>query len=288
VGKEVQPVLSLTKRYHPITGEPLRREETYWEALPCDALKPYIRCFWGTLRPIPAGTVQPTHEQGLVIPDTCMDIIFDVDYTGNSYAAAFCTLDEHSYRTGSSGAPASTTATFAIRFYAWTACLFADWDFTGKKNAVFDPREMFRRLTAVLEPCLFDTPGLAGKIAIAEQALLGQLEGLRPQPELLNAVHHLLTTDGRARIADLAGYACVSPRKLERLFQYHMGVSPTSFASLVRYQLLWQELAQAPRPAALDLVAKYGYTDQAHLLHDFKRRHLMTPAEALRFAGLRP
>ena len=106
-------MLSLTKRYHPITGEPLRREETYWEALPCDALRPYIRCFWGTLRPIPAGALQPTHEQGLVIPDTCMDIIFDVDYTGNSYAAAFCTLDEHSYRTGSSGAPASTTATFA-------------------------------------------------------------------------------------------------------------------------------------------------------------------------------
>lgn len=281
-------MLSLTKRYHPITGDPFRREESYWEAAPCDALKPYIRCFWGTLRPLSPGVVQPIRPEGLVIPDTCMDIIFDIDYTGNCFSAAFCTLDEHSYRTGSGGVLSSTVATFAIRFYAWTACLFADWDFTGRKNAAFDPREMFRPLIRVLEPCLFDVPGLAGKIAIAEQALLRQLDGLRPQPELLNAVHRLLTTDGRSRIADLADYAAVSPRKLERLFQYHMGISPKSFASLVRYQLLWQELAQGSRCSALDLVEKYGYTDQAHLLHDFKRRHLMTPAEALRFAGIRP
>ena len=283
-------MLSLVRRYHPITGDPFRMNETYWEAPPCAALRPYIRCFWGTLHPIaPDPHRQPPPTPGLVIPDTCMDIIFDIDYTGNRFSAAFCTLDEHSYRTGSGdNAPPSTIATFAVRFYAWTAYLFADWDFTGKKNAAFDPREMFRPLVDQLEPCLFDVPGLAGKIAVAEQTLLNRLNRLRPQPELFNAVHRLLATDGRARIADLADYAAVSPRKLERLFQYHMGVSPKSFASLVRYQLLWQNLAKAPHSSALDLVEKYGYTDQAHLLHDFKRRHLMTPADALRFAGIRP
>lgn len=282
-------MLSLVRQYHPITGDPFHRDETYWEMPPCAALKPYIRCFWGTLHPIaPDPDRQPPPTPGLVIPDTCMDIIFDIDYTGNRFSAAFCTLDEHSYRTGSGGnAQPSTIATFAIRFYAWTAYLFADWDFTGKKNAAFDPREMFRPLTEALKPHLFDEPTLAGKAAIAEKLLLSYLPAA-PDPDLMNAVHRLLTADGRARIADLADYAAVSPRKLERLFQYHMGVSPKSFASLVRYQLLWQELAQGSRCSALDLVEKYGYSDQAHLLHDFKRRHLMTPAEALRFAGVRP
>lgn len=34
----------------------------------------------------------------------------------------------------------------------------------------------------------------------------------------------------------------------------------------------------------LDAVKKYGFTDQSHLLNDFKRRHLMLPREAAVFA----
>lgn len=276
-------MLSLIKRYHPLTGQPLKMDETYWELAPCEALRPYIRCYWGTLRPVAAC---PQPEGGLVIPDTCMDIIFDIDYTNNRYTSAFCTLDERSYRTGGSEAGGPLTATFAIRFYAWTASLFAHWDFTGSKNSCFDPEEMFGPLVRRLQPILFAEETLMGKIAVAEAFLLSCLDSLRPDAGLLNAVHYLLSSSGRARIADLTGYAGLSERRLERLFQTHMGVSPKSFASLVRYQLLWQELAGNPTFSALDAVAKYGYTDQAHLLNDFKRRHLMTPTEALRFAGL--
>ena len=63
-----------------------------------------------------------------------------------------------------------------------------------------------------------------------------------------------------------------------------MGVSPKALASLMRYQLLWQDMLYSPRFDVLDAVARYGYTDQAHLLHDFHRRHLMTPREALALA----
>lgn len=280
-------MLSLVKRYHPITGDPFRRDETYWELPPCTALAPYIRCFWGTLHPVGAEALPGTDaRQGLVIPDTCMDIIFDIDYTNNTYTSAFCTLDEHSYRTGSTNGIPCLTATFAIRFYAWTASLFADWDFHGSKNGCFDPREMFGDLVATLEPRLFSEPTLTGKAAVAEAVLLGQLNGIRPDCDLLNAVHFLLQSEGRARIGEVTEYAAVSPRRMERLFQQHMGLSPKSFASLVRYQLLWQEIASRPRFSVLDAVDRFGYTDQAHLLNDFRRRHLMTPAQALRFAGI--
>ncbi len=279
---------TLVQRYFPITGQPGRRDDTYWERLPCRALRPYVRCFWGTPGPV---TVTPdrclSDEPGLVIPDTCMDIIFDVNYTQNLYTAAFCTLDEQSYRTGGTAA-CETTATFAIRFYAWTASLFADWDFTGKKNACFNPMEMFAPLIRSLAPYLFDEPMLEGKARITEAFLLRHLDDMQSDADLLNAVHYLLESSGTATIGGLCGYTAVSPRKLERLFQKHMGISPKSFASLVRYQLLWQEVAGNPQLPPLDAVEKYGYTDQAHLLHDFKRRHLMTPAEALRYAGLTP
>ena len=66
-----------------------------------------------------------------------------------------------------------------------------------------------------------------------------------------------------------------------------MGISPKAFSSLVRYQLLWQEMTGRPGFNILDAVEKYGYADQPHLLNDFRRRHLMNPKQALDYAKRR-
>lgn len=36
------------KNYTPITAMPYRHSDSYVEIEPCAALKPYIRCFWGS------------------------------------------------------------------------------------------------------------------------------------------------------------------------------------------------------------------------------------------------
>lgn len=40
--------LTLDKKYMPLTASPYRRDKFHIEIPPCDALKPYVRCFWGT------------------------------------------------------------------------------------------------------------------------------------------------------------------------------------------------------------------------------------------------
>ena len=124
---------TLTRLYHPITGTPFQSDETYREVTPCTALAPYIRCFWGSEHPLPAHP----HEGGIVIPDTCMDIIFTVDYAVNHISSQFCPLDEHSLFTVASDASGGLAATFAIRFYAWTACVFAEDTLRGSSNYQF-------------------------------------------------------------------------------------------------------------------------------------------------------
>ena len=62
--------------YNPITATPFRNDSKYIEILPCQSLKPYIKCFWGTKRPITNIKKDITTDE-LIIPDTCMDIIFD-------------------------------------------------------------------------------------------------------------------------------------------------------------------------------------------------------------------
>lgn len=271
---------TLTALYRPITGTPFQRDETYREVAPCAALAPYIRCFWGSDHPLPD---RPS-EGGIVIPDTCMDIIYHIDYAENRISSAFCALDEHTYRTGPSDSSGGLSATFAIRFYAWTACLFAEDSLCGSANGHFPADAFFRQIERALLPVLFDAPTLMDKVHIAERVLLSILAPDRTDAAVLNAVHHMLRTNGRSRISDISAALALSNRQMERRFDAAMGVSPKVMASLLRYQLLWQNIVYTPHFDVQDAVDKFGYTDQAHLLGDFRKRHGMYPREALLLA----
>ena len=271
---------ALAQMYRPITGTPYQADDTYREVAPCEALRPYIRCFWGSEKPLPA---RP-HEGGIVIPDTCMDIIFTVDYAQNRISSVFCTLDEHTHRTPHSDESGGCTATFAIRFYAWTASLFSEDKLHATANSTYPADAFFRQIERMLTPLLFEETTLMGKVLAAEKALLAVLRPEKADPAVLCAIHHILRTEGRIRISEVSAALALSPRQLERRFDAAMGLSPKALAGLMRYQLLWQDMALNPRFDALDAVARFGYADQAHLLHDFHHRHGMSPREALDIA----
>lgn len=267
---------TLTQLYHPITGTPFQADASYREVAPCAALSPYIRCFWGSERPLPDCPV----PGGIVIPDTCMDVIFRIDYTANCISSVFCALDERSAFTPPHEGTGGLSATFAIRFFAWTAVLFADAPLNGSINGRYPAEAFFRRLVKGLIPVLLTESTLTERIRSAEALLLTLLHSDATDA----AVHHMLRTEGRCRMADVSAALAYSPRQLERRFDTALGVPPKTFASLMRYQLLWQSMVLSPHFDPLDAVDRFGYTDQAHLLHDFRRHHLMTPREALALA----
>lgn len=261
---------SLVQKYHPILCTPFGREG-YREISPCAALLPYIRCFW---------TERRTPSDVLVIPDTCMDIIFRIDGTENS--GFFCALDENSFYSANGGA-----GLFGVRFYAWTAHLFAERGFTGSKNQAFPTEEFFGDLGAELAPYIAEAKTFGERAAAAENALLKRLDGIRADNNLLNAVDFIIDSRGSLEISELCAHTTLSARTLERLFSAAIGISPKALSSLVRYQLLWQEMTARPDFNILDAVEKYGYADQPHLLNDFRRRHLMNPRQALDYARKR-
>ncbi len=271
----------LSGMYFPITGTPFQCDETYTEVAPCAALKPYVRCFWGTKEPVCGWN--KSMQKGIVIPDTCMDIIFDINYTKNTWSEVFCCLDDRSEIT-QGDVFADTVSTFGIRFYAWTACLFTDMPLDQTKNGRFSCDAFVKEIKRALMPVLLDHPSMEERIMAAECLLLKKLQKARADANVLNAVYRMLETQGREKINAIENYTGVSRRSLERAFQKQMGISPKTFSSLVRYQMLWQEMVFQRPFDILDAVEKYGYTDQAHLLHDFHSRHQMSPKEAIIFA----
>lgn len=281
----------LHKMYMPLTANPLSFGTTYTEITPCDALKPYIRCFWGSQLShnfsdhvdsrVTTNSSFATHS--LVTPDTCMDIIINVNYSKNEVQSVFCGINDQPF-VSEAQATTDFISTFAIRFYAWAVPLFSSDDLKGVTNIFCKSEHYFPTLTKKLEQMVCAFPDLIKRAGHAEVFLLEEVNLNRVNINVMNAVYTMLKNTGNIQMADLSHYTSISIRQLERLFKLHIGMSPKKLASLIRYQNVWSEVLHQPYINIQDLVHKYGYTDQAHLLNDFKRFHTMTVSKAKEYA----
>ncbi|BCJ95822.1 AraC family transcriptional regulator [Anaerocolumna cellulosilytica] len=269
--------------YNPITATPFRNESTYIEMIPCQSLKPYIKCFWGTQRPITNIKKDITTNE-LIIPDTCMDIIFKVNYSENIINSSFIGINNEAFIATSKNDKEETASIFAIRFYAWTAVLFSDESMAGVRNSVFDAEQHYSKIKSAIEPLLFDIVTLKERVKIAEKFLLAELNIKRFNHNLETALFCIFRNKGNIKAAALANETFISSRQLERIFNDYIGVSPKQLTSLVRYQNIWNDILFNKYFNMADAVHLYGYTDQSHLSHDFKKFHKLLPSEAKRYA----
>ncbi|MCM1307970.1 MAG: helix-turn-helix domain-containing protein [Butyrivibrio sp.] len=271
------------KIYNPITAMPFRKSTEYVELAPCEALLPYVRCFWGSIVPYQSGGSADLGSENLVTPDTCMDVIFDINHTKESIVSCFCGIDDRSFASEGER-ERGVVSKFGIRFYAWSAALFSEDALRDVRNARLEAGAHFGGLKKYLEPRLYETDDIFGRAALAEKYLLEHMDAERGNAVLPQAVGFILKRRGVLRIEELSDEMCKSARSLERVFGEYIGMPPKRLSELVRYQYLWNEIIYSPDTDIQDLVYRYGYTDQAHLLRDFKRFHTMTPTEARRYA----
>ena len=272
----------LYKSYHPVTATPYQCTEDYMEFAPCEALKPYIRCFWGSRRAATRAE-NGAGEMDIVIPDTCMDIIFHVDFTHNHISSSFFGIDDRTFAVPYDGEK-NIFFVFAVRFYPWGAALFAEESLRETKNAFFDADCHFSTVKREMERYLFDVSDICQLIPVAEKILLNRLNERHQNQTVFQTVARILEKRGNLSAASLGQEIFVRSRQLQRLFLEYIGVAPKSLASMVRYQYIWNELLQDKNFNKADAALRYGYTDQAHLCHDFKKYHSMNMEEARQYA----
>lgn len=268
--------------YHPLTATPFKRNSSYRELASCKELQSYIRCYWGTETPL----IQSENNDApqLVIPDTCVDIIYRIDYTNNTVTGGFCGINDCSFHTHGNRTIGHMVSTFAIRFYAWSAYAFADDSLQSTINGYFDVGSRFEWLDKIIRPKLFELRTLQEKASFTEQVLLKSLLGVRENTVVNDTIQNILLNKGSLDIANLAKESFVSTRQLERLFYEYIGITPKKLSNLVRYQLLWRDILCESDFDVLSAVYKFGYTDQPHLLREFKRFHLMDIHSARKLA----
>jgi AraC-like DNA-binding protein len=112
-----------------------------------------------------------------------------------------------------------------------------------------------------------------GKLGVLESALLRQLRGTA-NPAIACAIALL---NRGLPVAETSARLGFLPKTFVRRFREQVGLTPKRFARVRRLQRIIRSLRSG---AAVDwclLAAEYGFTDQAHLIHDFRGLAGITP-----------
>jgi AraC-like DNA-binding protein len=83
--------------------------------------------------------------------------------------------------------------------------------------------------------------------------------------------------NGSVRVDNLVQKFRVGRRRLEQMFSDEVGLSPKEFIRVVRFREVMRHMHSPLQTSWQQIVADYNYTDQSHLIRDFKQ-----------FAGISP
>lgn len=83
------------------------------------------------------------------------------------------------------------------------------------------------------------------------------------------AVGETLTQNGDVRVGHLCVELGISRKHLNSLYQLTLGLSPKTYARLVRFRSVMARLKESDSPAWARIAADLGYFDQAHMVREF-------------------
>ena len=269
-------------RFHrlfaPQIAAPPGQDPSYVSVPPSPPLRPYLRCFWGSAVDFDPHRA-PFYADTLIVPDACCDLLLMRDNRSGRIERMFVALSDRS-QVDSWDAGCTDISVFGIRLYFWTLGFLPSFSFAGTLNQVLPPCELFPALEEFSER-LFARNGFRERMRLAEAYFSPLLDPHRAPAAFLECVDLMLCRRGVGALEDLVERAHYSGRQLQRLFLHTVGVPPKHLMNLIRYQCLWQQMLRAGRLDYPDAVAAYGYTDQSHLIADFKKYHSLTPTAAL-------
>lgn len=101
------------------------------------------------------------------------------------------------------------------------------------------------------------------------------------------AMRLIETSNEIPRVEALSNRLGIGSRRLRRLFDALVGVSPKQFARIARFQNVVRTIKQTAVLDWASVAADAGYYDQAHLISDFKRLTGITPGAFVQEANHR-
>ncbi len=263
--------------FYPIQPPAIRREPSdsgyqYREYRPSRRWESYVACYW-TLR-CRASEIGVTHR---IIPDCCVDIIFDL-HASTDAAGAFAVGIMTAYEALRLNAE---TSLFGIRFYSDRARSLFGYPVSELKGDRAQLTDLWGSKAQFLIEEIREASGVAEIIAIIE-SIFSKIESGRASssdPLLRSSMACLFAARGAIDVRTLAERCGYSERTVRRVFKAELGVSPKQMMDLIRFQSILMDRHRGSRGSLADLAFKYGYYDQSHFNHTFKRLYGLAPGQ---------
>lgn len=130
-----------------------------------------------------------------------------------------------------------------------------------------------KRIAAHVAPVSVEPGHVARAVA---NAVLGAQPAEPPARGLVRAAASALSTSGGSavRLGPLAHDLAISERQLRTRFTREVGIGPKRFTRILRLRSTLAEIGE--RPGA-EIAAASGYSDQSHMVADFRRFMRVTP-----------
>lgn len=119
------------------------------------------------------------------------------------------------------------------------------------------------------------------RVKLIEQFLLSQLKDKQTDRLIVEAVKLIYQSNGTIRIKELNEKLFISQSPFEKRFRKIVGTTPKKFASIVRFNAVIDQLAQAK--TLTEICYENNFFDQAHFIKDFKQFTGDTPENFKRF-----
>jgi AraC-like DNA-binding protein len=150
-------------------------------------------------------------------------------------------------------------------------------------NSVIDLEDIIGRDADALRTTLLSAQDPAARFEILEQFLRDRSTSTTPIPAFVReAAKRIEASHGSVKVADLHGELDVSRKHLAVSFSRYVGVSAKSYAQIQRFVWTLEQLRNSTDVEWSRLAAEAGYSDQSHLVRDFRRIGAASPTEYLR------
>src|SRR5450432_85993 len=236
----------------------------FWRYWPSPDLAPYVEHYWTVEWNLP----EPQLRETLPYPSAHIILEPGVALLGGVNTAKFSRMLEGNGRVlGVKFRPGGLRP-----FVAQPVCAFT--------NKVFALHDVFGAAAAGLDRRVLEHADHQAAIAVVESFL----RDLHPRWDeaigLAAGIAERIANDRQIKQVEQVVQAFkISTRKLQRLFNEYVGVSPKWIIQRYRLHEAAERMASAAALAWADIAIELGYADQAHFIRDFKKVVGKSPAD---------
>jgi len=247
----------------------------YREYAPSKWLEPYVACYW---------TVNfhwsDSGKLHRIIPDGCVDIIFDLrapSFSKGAIVTGLMTTFETMNLT-------QNYSLFGIRFFADKARRFFQYPVSEMIGYRVYLEDIWGKEAKSVTEEVQSANEVSEIIERVEAILLRRLHrGESESDQLLQSSMQIMyASQGNLSIRAMADKLSYSERHVRRMFHKELGISPKELLSIIQFQSLLQELNKNSAASFADIAVKCGYYDQPHFIRNFKRYYGLAPNQVFK------